>query len=281
MESRGRVELKSPQLGLLSTIPQSLPTCKCTTYPFAMRKLLLLLCVAALVATAAAHKRQPKQGDACHIRRYACVSSKAFCNGGTVMACPAGEEPLTLSDRAGTCPPPVFLDWLAHDRDAGSMGAAWSDLQHYAVPLTAAAAAFGWGTWEAAASCTHLASPTCNLPSSTPQHAPRIPTLPAGTTCVTQYGKNALKVSPCVTRSARHRSLLGGWHKPQHKPQPKPTHTAPRCHADNYVCLSPSGHAKTSTRFCLGGYSMACPAGTVCRTQPRHKRQSVSPCGWP
>lgn len=116
---------------------------------------------------------------------------------------------------------------------------------------------------------------------------------------MTQSDKNALKISPCVTRAAKHpakrpsghpRHLLGGSHKPTHHKKPvqhKPTHHkptqhkpqqnqhhAPSCHLANYVCTSHS-------RFCLGGYSMACPAGTVCRTQPRSRRQSASPCVWP
>ena len=112
-------------------------------------------------------------------------------------------------------------------------------------------------------------------------HPPLLPAHPAGTTCVTQYGKNVLKVSPCVTRSS-HRGLLGSKsHKAQPKPTPKHT-TTPSCrHVGDYVCLPASAHQKASTRYCQAGISRPCPAGTVCRTQPPHRRQSASPCVWP
>lgn len=157
------------------------------------RPALLLCAVLAILASAAATggHRKPRQGDPCHLRRYACADRQFFCNGGVLQACPAG------------------------------------------------------------------------------------------TTCVTQYGKNVLKVSPCVTRSS-HRGLLGSKsHKPQPKPTPKHT-TTPSCrHVGDYVCLPPSAHQKASTRYCQAGISRPCPAGTVCRTQPPHRRQSASPCVWP
>lgn len=71
------------------------------------RPALLLCAVLALAASAAATggHRKPRQGDTCHLRRYACADKQFFCNGGVLQACPAGDNLCPALRDVGALPP--------------------------------------------------------------------------------------------------------------------------------------------------------------------------------